>query len=578
MRFIKNMFNFLFGKVKHRVKRKSSKKKINKRYNVPGSPCNRLKRASCRSNSSCSYTKRGCRRKRKNLLSPMVSASSSYSPVSSYSPDLTVTGPEEYSMSGDEDLGSYGDEGGISFFGKRRRRKTGCRLKRYNVPGSPCNRLKRTTCRSTKGCTYVKNRGCRRSKGFAKMVAAGMVPQVNSQVADFAAKGGKIAYDSGASPVDAAKMAGAAAADMASANVISSGGSDSDAKSAAIAAASTAVNDSLIEAGASSDDINRAIVDTTSMIAAAPSEGIFDTVLNELKNEGTYVPPEYVPPTSSWSNLSMKEKIAATNNGLENITAFGKKIRRCYFGNECKTFRDIGSCVNYKNGSGMLPCNWSGGKNSRCQKRPNPVSWDYAAKNGTYQSYIIAMTPSLSSMIPIPVPSPVAPAVEAVTPTSSKMVSSGNLTRGIFACIGRDQISCGSNPNCNWQSGAAGGLGRCIRQKGHDKGLQYEGPIGNTTSFGRRRYRTKRLGFGKHKKSSKSHKKTSKGHKKTRKVHKKPPASLLKKCKRYHVKITIKRGGKRVYKKISDLKKQLKKKIRKMKKKMIKRKVRKVRR
>ena len=442
-------------------------------------------------------------------------------------------------------------------FGKRRRRKTGCRLKRYNVPGSPCNRLKRTTCRSTKGCTYVKKRGCRRSKGFAKMVAAGMVPQVNSQVADFAAKGGRAAYDSGASPVDAAKMAGAAAADMASANVISSGGSDSDAKSAAIAAASTAVNDSLIEAGASSDDINRAIVDTTSMIAAAPSEGIFDTVLNELKNEGTYVPPEYVSPTSSWSNLSMKENITPEY-------AFGKKIRRCYFGNECKTFTDIGSCVNYKNGSGMLPCNWSGGKNSRCQKRPSPVSWDYAAKNGTYQSYIITMTPSLSSMTPIPVPSPVAPAVEAVTPTSSKMVSSGNLTRGIFACIGRDQISCGSNPNCNWQSGAAGGLGRCIRQKGHDKGLQYEGPIGNTTSFGRRHYRTKRLGFGKHKKNSKGHKK--------------PPAIFLKKCKRYGVKTTIKQGGKRVYKKISVLKKQLKKKMRKMKKKIIKRKNSKVHR
>jgi hypothetical protein len=47
---------------------------------------------------------------------------------------------------------------------------------------------------------------------------------------------------------------------------------------------------------------------------------------------------------------------------------------------------------------------------------------------------------------------------------------------------------------------------------------------------------------------------------------KKPPAALLKKCKKYHIKTTVKRGRKRMYKKVSVLKKLLAKKMKKMRK------------
>ena len=37
------------------------------------------------------------------------------------------------------------------------------KLRRYNVPGSPCNRLRKRVCRTTPHCNYVPYRGCRRS-------------------------------------------------------------------------------------------------------------------------------------------------------------------------------------------------------------------------------------------------------------------------------------------------------------------------------------------------------------------------------------------------------------------------------
>jgi hypothetical protein len=46
----------------------------------------------------------------------------------------------------------------------------------------------------------------------------------------------------------------------------------------------------------------------------------------------------------------------------------------------------------------------------------------------------------------------------------------------------------------------------------------------------------------------------------------KPPAALLRKCKKHHIKCTMKKGGKRVYRKTSVLKKLLRRKMKKMKK------------
>ena len=69
-----------------------------------------------------------------------------------------------------------------------------------------------------------------------------------------------------------------------------------------------------------------------------------------------------------------------------------------------------------------------------------------------------------------------------------------------------------------------------------------------TLSFGKRRRKTS---------SSKSH-------------HKKPPAKLLKLCKKYRVKATKKVGSRRVYKKVSVLKRQCLKKAKALKKKLMK--------
>ena len=51
-----------------------------------------------------------------------------------------------------------------------------------------------------------------------------------------------------------------------------------------------------------------------------------------------------------------------------------------------------------------------------------------------------------------------------------------------------------------------------------------------------------------------------------RKLIRKPPAALLKRCRKHHIKTTMKKGGRRVYRKVSLLKKLLKKKMRKARK------------
>jgi len=74
------------------------------------------------------------------------------------------------------------------------------------------------------------------------------------------------------------------------------------------------------------------------------------------------------------------------------------------------------------------------------------------------------------------------------------------------------------------------------------------------------------LGFGK--KGRSSRKVSRKGSRKVvRKGSRKPPAKVLRMCKKLKVKVTVKRGSKRVYKKTSVLMKQCKKKLRMMKKK-----------
>jgi hypothetical protein len=55
------MLSFLFGKTCKRSKKSKSSKRSKKRYNVPGSVCNKRKKKNCKSNKNCSWTRsRGC--------------------------------------------------------------------------------------------------------------------------------------------------------------------------------------------------------------------------------------------------------------------------------------------------------------------------------------------------------------------------------------------------------------------------------------------------------------------------------------------------------------------------------------
>ena len=100
-------------------KKKSHRRR---RYNVSGSPCNKLSKRVCHSNPNCSYTKRGCKRRSGTKTKGLVF------------------------------------EGPSLEFGARRRRR------HYNVSGSPCNKLRKRVCRSNPNCSYTK-RGCKRRSG-----------------------------------------------------------------------------------------------------------------------------------------------------------------------------------------------------------------------------------------------------------------------------------------------------------------------------------------------------------------------------------------------------------------------------
>jgi hypothetical protein len=183
-----------------------------RRYNVPGSHCNKLKKRTCKRTSGCSYTRRrGCgRRVGPKVYSPDNSDFSSYVSNAPYSMPAPAAEPE-YSLSGDEDLGSYADEAGITFFGRRRRRSSfGARrstrrrstrrkttrrrstrrkttrrkvsrrkttrrrstrrkvsrrkhTRRYKKSSrSGCSMLKKSSCEASSMCEYVKRRGCKR--------------------------------------------------------------------------------------------------------------------------------------------------------------------------------------------------------------------------------------------------------------------------------------------------------------------------------------------------------------------------------------------------------------------------------
>jgi hypothetical protein len=158
------------GKKRRRVTRRKTpcrRRPYFSRANVPGSSCNIENEEDCFANPYCTYAKggQGCRYLPHGRQMEMDAGGMMSSPSSAPS----------VSMSGDEDLGAYAEAAGITFFGRRRarkcsvpRRRRTCRRRstkrRYNVSGSPCNKLRKGACYSA-GCTYSK-RGCRRSATY----------------------------------------------------------------------------------------------------------------------------------------------------------------------------------------------------------------------------------------------------------------------------------------------------------------------------------------------------------------------------------------------------------------------------
>jgi hypothetical protein len=424
------------------------------------------------------------------------------------------------------------------------RRRT---VKRYNVAGSPCNQLKRSVCKSKNECSYVMRRGCRR-KGMRKTKESGFFSSSEPE------------------------------------GVITD-----EMKADAHIAATQVANDAALASANSGADSNQ-------IISSARDAGA-ETVKK-------YLEERRVP---SGDISSFVEEW--TNDFNATASAFGRALRRqriAGFGQtrfgDCSDHKDVSACMNHT-ASGKYPCSWLNKSLNRCQKRKNgPVSRAKASSEGMYAHYItggggdrgesggaIAAATVMSSLDDID------ESEERSEPVS------GSSARGIYTCVGRDQKTCGGNPNCQWQSKANSGAGRCIRQVDHFKGVQYEGPIGEGAEFGRRyrfgntcgvmkqpmmgvpsfgRRRMYSFGntcgvmkqpmmgvpsFGKKKRSSRQVTHHRKGTRKGKSA-RKPPASLLRRCKKYRIKTTKKSGKRRVYRKVSVLKKLLNKKLKKLKK------------
>ena len=157
------------GKKRRRVTRRKTpcrRRPYFSRANVPGSSCNIDNEEDCFANPYCTYAKggQGCRYLPHGRQMEMDAGG-----MMSTSTPSSVPSVSEVAISGDEDLGAYAEAAGITFFGRRRARKCSAprrrsTKRRYNVAGSPCNKLRKGACK-TSGCTYSK-RGCRRSATY----------------------------------------------------------------------------------------------------------------------------------------------------------------------------------------------------------------------------------------------------------------------------------------------------------------------------------------------------------------------------------------------------------------------------
>ena len=534
-------------------------------------------------------------------------------------------------------------------FGARKRKKS--RARRYNVPNSPCNRLKRKDCRAkSPKCSYVKRRGCRRGKGYGWMVII-QLPQVQAQISQQAQAAQAAAVAAGAPPEAQVVAAAAAAADTATENIIAANGTEADARAAAINAARKAA----IAASQSLPSIERTryvrnavkaiqggqskaapAVPTEAQVIAAAVKAATRVTRNAAAdpNRPTYANIKAAAINAARSAavetarpIPMNERRRSLRNAMKTVQEAldrgesrgapsappldgqedtGEEIvyrprpqqfgRRFRFGSVCTELRpqDGPTCMRY-NVNGMYPCNWSGGQNSRCQKRSGgPVSYAKAraGTHGHYMDYAQATVPALATMVPPPQPPPVtqglfpfagffpfdeeratpsappldneedtgeeivyrprgrpvpsAPPLDSPqssswrsSPMSSPYFSGGGNSATDTGCKSiKDQRVCNGNANCSWLGGK---VNACQRKRGTVKdSLVFYGP---NVQFGKKRRR-----------------KGCKG--RTKKL----PAKIRKLCKRLKIKTTKRVGGRRVCKSIKTLMKQIKKRMKKSKK------------
>ena len=450
-------------------------------------------------------------------------------------------------------------------FGKPRksaRRKT---KRRYNVPGSPCNRLRKNKCRSTTGCTHTK-RGCRRAKGFASMIAQGVVPAVNAQIIESAVDAAKAAAKVDAPIEDVAKIAAAAAADTASANVLAVGGTSTEAKTAAIGAAEAAAQQVVADLPPAQASV---IVNNTVEVIASAPKGVGSMAALAAAGRGNLrkAAPRELPTQRSINPFA--DAVAAAANAKQMKAAemselmFGR--RRSRFGSVCTEIRpkSAESCMSYNEG-GMYPCTWA--KPNTCRARTGgPVPFSYASMHGGYKQYVVSSTPSLYSALLPPTPTPVSPSVVPQKAT------------GPMECARLSESDCiFNNLSCDWRPVSR----TCARKKGILGGSIYEGPMlpkdytpeylkeAAELMFGHRRskfgYCPKPLEFGKKRRVLLKASFGKKRRAQRRKASHKPPSAIRKMCKKLKIKITKKVGGRRVYKSLAVLKKQIKLKKKKM--------------
>jgi hypothetical protein len=136
------------------------------RINSSNPVCRRQKKKDCNLTPGCKYQRRKLRGNR-------IIRGCATLPVKLPYPWDSPSMVPDFSMNQGEDMDGYLGEAGISFFGSRRRRRSGKVSKIKS--NSPCGNKKKKDCKATPGCGYTsykrkgrRIRGCRRKRSYQK--------------------------------------------------------------------------------------------------------------------------------------------------------------------------------------------------------------------------------------------------------------------------------------------------------------------------------------------------------------------------------------------------------------------------